>query len=106
MNLRVMRVIVFFDLPITTIKGIRAYTKFRRFLLKDGFIMMQESVYSKLAQNQLAANALISHVRKNSPDEGLIQILTVTEKQYSNMEMIIGNKKDDVINSSERMIIL
>jgi len=106
MNLRVMRVIVFFDLPITTIQGIRAYTKFRRFLLKDGFIMMQESVYSKLAQNQLAANALISHVRKNSPDEGLIQILTVTEKQYSNMEMIIGNKKDDVINSSERMIIL
>jgi CRISPR-associated endoribonuclease cas2 len=101
-----MRVIVFFDLPITTIQGIRAYTKFRRFLLKDGFIMMQESVYSKLAQNQLAANALISHVRKNSPDEGLIQILTVTEKQYSNMEMIIGNKKDDVINSSERMIIL
>ena len=68
--------------------------------------MMQESVYSKLAQNQLAANALISHIRKNSPDEGLIQILTVTEKQYSNMEMIIGNKKDDVINSSERMIIL
>lgn len=106
MNLRVMRVVVFFDLPITTIQGIRAYTKFRRFLLKDGFIMMQESVYSKLAQNQLAANALISHVRKNSPDEGLIQILTVTEKQYSNMEMIIGNKKDDVINSSERMIIL
>ena len=106
MNLRVMRVIVFFDLPITTIQGIRAYTKFRRFLLKDGFIMMQESVYSKLAQNQLAANALISHVRKNSPDEGLIQILTVTEKQYSNMEMIIGNKKDDVINSSERMIVL
>ena len=106
MNLRVMRVIVFFDLPITTIQGIRAYTKFRRFLLKDGFIMMQESVYSKLAQNQLAANALISHGRKNSPDEGLIQILTVTEKQYSNMEMIIGNKKDDVINSSERMIIL
>ena len=106
MNLRVMRVIVFFDLPITTIQGIRAYTKFRRFLLKDGFIMMQESVYSKLAQNQLAANALISHVRKDSPDEGLIQILTVTEKQYSNMEMIIGNKKDDVINSSERMIIL
>ena len=42
MNLRVMRVIVFFDLPITTIQGIRAYTKFRRFLLKDGFIMMQE----------------------------------------------------------------
>ena len=106
MNLRVMRVIVFFDLPITTIQGIRAYTKFRRFLLKDGFIMMQESVYSKLAQNQLAANSLISHIRKNSPDEGLIQILTVTEKQYSNMEMIIGSKKGDVINSSERMIVL
>ena len=101
-----MRVLVLFDLPVETAADRRAYTQFRKFLIRNGFIMMQESVYSKLAQNQLAANALISHIRKNSPDEGLIQILTVTEKQYSNMEMIIGSKKGDVINSSERMIVL
>ncbi|MCI5723790.1 MAG: CRISPR-associated endonuclease Cas2 [Erysipelotrichaceae bacterium] len=101
-----MRVIVFFDLPVTTVQGLRAYTKFRKFLIKDGFFMMQESVYSKLAQNQLAANALISHIKKNSPDEGLIQILTITEKQYSNIEMIIGSKKGDVINDSKRIVVL
>lgn len=106
MNLRLMRVIVFFDLPVTTVQGLRAYTKFRKFLIKDGFFMMQESVYSKLAQNQLAANALISHIKKNSPDEGLIQILTITEKQYSNIEMIIGSKKGDVINDSKRIVVL
>ena len=106
MNLRVMRVIVFFDLPITTIQGIRAYTKFRRFLLKDGFIMMQESVYSKLAQNQLAANSLISHIRKNSPDEGLIQILTVTEKQYSKLYMLLGENRNEVLDTTERLVFL
>lgn len=44
-----MRILVFFDLPVTTGEERRAYTKFRKFLIKDGFLMLQESVYCKLA---------------------------------------------------------
>lgn len=68
--------------------------------------MMQESVYCKLANNQSSANAIIDQVKRNRPDQGLVQVLTVTEKQFANMEMIVGNKKTDVVVSSERMIIL
>lgn len=68
--------------------------------------MMQESVYCKLASNQSSANAIIDQIRKNHPDNGLVQVLTVTEKQYANIEMIVGEKKTDVIDSSEKMVIL
>ena len=46
-----MRILVFFDLPTETSKDRKIYSKFRKFLIKEGFIMMQESVYSKLALN-------------------------------------------------------
>ena len=106
MNLRVMRVIVFFDLPITTIQGIRAYTKFRRFLLKDGFIMMQESVYVKLAMNQGSADLIVKNIRKICPEEGIVQVLQVTEKQFSKMEFLVGKAQTDYVDSDERFIEL
>lgn len=101
-----MRVIVFFDLPVVTGEERKAYTKFRKFLLKSGFMMVQESVYCKLALNGSAVNAIIDNVHKNSPEKGLIQLLTVTEKQYSKMDLIIGDIKSDVLDSDERLVIL
>ncbi len=81
-----MRVFVFFDLPVLTTEQRRAYVKFRKFLLKSGFMMMQESVYCKLALNGTAVQAIVENVHKNSPKEGLIQLLSVTEKQYAKMD--------------------
>ncbi len=101
-----MRVLVFFDLPITTSENRRAYTRFRKFLLKSGFMMLQESVYCKLALNSTAANAIINNIHKNKPEEGLIQLLTVTEKQYAKMDIIVGDIKKEVLDSDERLVIL
>ena len=84
----------------------RAYSKFRKFLLKNGFIMLQESVYCKLALNGTAVNAIIDNVHRNKPQEGLVQLLTVTEKQYSKMDIIIGEMKREVLDSDERLVIL
>ena len=106
MSFRYMRVIVFFDLPSITLSEKKQYRQFRKFLLKSGFIMVQESVYSKLALNTTVANAISEKVRKNKPSTGLIQLLTITENQYSRMEFIIGEKTGDVIDSEERLIIL
>ena len=55
MNYRFMRVLVFFDLPVLTAKERREYRRFRNELLKNGFIMLQESVYCKLALNSFNA---------------------------------------------------
>ncbi len=106
MTYRFMRVIVFFDLPTTTLEDRREYNRFRKYLIKSGFIMMQESVYSKLAQNSGVADAVINNVRKNKPTEGLVQLLSVTEKQFQKMEYIIGNSKSKVLDSDDRLIII
>ena len=101
-----MRVLVFFDLPVTTGENRREYRRFRKFLLKNGFLMLQESVYCKLALNGTAVNAIVDNVHKNKPEEGLVQLLTVTEKQYSKMDIIIGDMKSEVLDSDERLVIL
>lgn len=106
MSYRFLRVLVFFDLPVVTSENRRAYSKFRKFLLKNGFIMLQESVYCKLALNGTAVNAIIDNVHRNKPQEGLAQLLTVTEKQYSKMDIIIGEMKSEVLDSDERLVIL
>lgn len=62
-----MRVLVFFDLPVETKEQRRTYTKFRKFLLRNGFMMLQESVYCKLALNSTAVNAIVEQVHKTAP---------------------------------------
>lgn len=103
---RVMRTIVFFDLPNVYAKDRRNYNNFRKFLINEGFIMMQESVYSKLTLNSVQSNYLENRIRKNAPSKGLIQMLTITEKQYANIEFVIGNSNTKIINNEDKMIIL
>lgn len=106
MSYRYMRVLVFFDLPTLTTENRRAYAQFRKFLIKNGFLMLQESVYCKLALNQTVLEAIVNNIKKNKPPEGLVQILTLTEKQFSKMEMITGEYKSKVIDTDSRLIIL
>ena len=106
MSYRYMRVMVFFDLPTTTSADRRAYSRFRRHLLKSGFIMMQESVYCKLALNQTVSTAIMNNIKKNKPQDGLVQVLTVTEKQFSRIEMITGEYHSQVLDSDERLVVL
>ncbi len=101
-----MRVVVFFDLPVVTNDDMREYRKFRKFLIKSGFIMMQESVYSKLTPNAVTADAITEAIRKNKPPAGLVQVLKVTEKQFNRMEFIVGESHSDVIDSDERIVFL
>lgn len=101
-----MRILVFFDLPVLTEKERRDYRQFRKFLIKSGFMMMQESVYCKLAQNSTAAEMIIDNVKKNKPNEGLVQMLKVTEKQYAKMEFIVGESRSEVLDSDERLVVL
>lgn len=101
-----MRVVVFFDLPVLTDKNRRDYRAFRKFLIKSGFLMLQESVYCKLAQNGAVADMIVENIRKHKPDEGLVQLLKITEKQYAKMEYIVGNNTNNIIDSDERLIIL
>ncbi|MCI8322821.1 MAG: CRISPR-associated endonuclease Cas2 [Lachnospiraceae bacterium] len=101
-----MRILVFFDLPVLTEKERRDYRQFRKFLIRSGFMMMQESVYCKLAQNSTAAEIIIDNVKKNKPGDGLVQMLKVTEKQFAKMEYIVGESSSEVLDSDERLVVL
>lgn len=102
-----MRVIVFFDLPVVTKRERKIYAKFRKWLLANGYIMLQYSVYSKIFNNRDAAKNHISKLKKNVPSKGAIRVMLVTEKQYAKMEIIVGGKslQEDEI-SVDPVIIL
>lgn len=106
MSYRFMRVMVFFDLPTLTLEDRREYTKFRKYLIKSGFLMMQESVYTKMALNKTVADAVVDGVKKNKPAQGLVQMMTVTEKQFNRMEYVCGEFSGDVLCTDERLVII
>lgn len=101
-----MRMIIFFDLPMITSQDLAQYRQFRRFLIKNGFIMMQESVYSRLVLNSNSYNLLKNYVKKNLPIGGLIQMLQVTERQYSAIEYLRGKSKSNIIDTPNKVVIL
>lgn len=101
-----MRVLVFFDLPTETQENRREYRKFHRMLIKNGFLMMQESVYCRMLLTPSAGRAILDIIRKNRPTSGIVQLMTVTEKQFAGMEYITGKHHSEVIESDERLIIL
>ena len=93
MRYRFMRILVFFDLPTETAKDRKNYSQFRKFLIKEGFIMMQESVYAKLVLNNSITNSIKDKISKNIPQKGIVQMLIITEKQFNSMEYIVRREK-------------
>jgi len=92
---RFMWIFVFFDLPTKTKKERKRYTDFRRFLLKDGFIMMQFSVYARICKGNDSVNTHKKRVKEHLPSRGNIRMLSITDLQYSKMEILIGVKKEE-----------
>lgn len=101
-----MRAIVLFDLPTETNEDKRNYRKFRKVLVQNGFLMMQESVYVRMLLTQSAGLAVLNVIRKNKPPVGTVQVLTVTEKQFSKMEYLVGEFSSEIVDSDKRLVIL
>ena len=87
---RFMRMLVFFDLPVVTRAERRAYTLFRRFLLNDGYDMIQFSVYGRILNSRDDEEKHLQRVVDNLPPDGSVRLLTVTEKQFAGMKLLVG----------------
>ena len=96
-----MRVVVLFDLPTTTREERREATQFRKFLLDDGFDMLQYSVYSRLCPNRDSAEKHMMRVKRNTPADstGSVRVLYLTEYQFATMHVLAGEK-----TTQERMM--
>ena len=101
-----MRALVFFDLPTETNEDKRNYRQFRKLLIKNGFIMLQESVYCKLSLNASSLELQKEAVKKIKPQEGNIMLLTVTEKQFNSMEMLLGTIETKQLSDVERVVFI
>ncbi len=85
-----MRIIVFFDLPVKTKKERRIATTFRNFLLKDGYHMIQFSVYARVCNGNDDVEKHRKRMRHNLPANGSVRSLVITEKQYESIEILVG----------------
>ncbi len=101
-----MRMLVMFDLPTETAENRKAYRKFRKFLINEGFLMHQFSVYSKLLLNDTSSKAMLARLQKNNPEDGLITVLNITEKQFARMVYLSGEKDMSIGNSDSRVVFL
>ncbi len=101
-----MRILVFFDLPRNTSLEVKDANVFRKKLLKEGFLMLQESVYCKLVLNQTALEYVKQRVKKHLPKCGSVMILTVTEKQFAAMDICCDKFVSQTVDTAKRLIIL
>lgn len=90
---RLMWIIVIFDLPVKTKKERKAATKFRNFLLDQGFSMGQFSVYMRFCGGKDQAEAYTKRVERSLPKTGLVQILYITDKQYETIISFDGRTR-------------
>lgn len=106
MSFRYMRVLLFYDLPTTTSECMKMANNFRKNIIKEGFLPLQESVYCKLLINDTSVNLLKDRIYKIMPKEGNVMLLTVTEKQFGAMEILVGDKQHLQLDSTERLVII
>lgn len=101
-----MWVFVFFDLPVGTKTERRNATKFRNFLINDGYDMMQFSVYNRVCRGQDAVDKHLARLTKNLPPRGSIRALQVTERQFARMKTLVGDVKQHEKTATDQLVLL
>ncbi|KLL04915.1 MAG: CRISPR-associated protein Cas2 [Mycoplasmataceae bacterium RV_VA103A] len=89
---RQMRIIVLYDLPTLTKENRKSFRYFHKYLLTNGYYMLQFSVYVKLCHTFDYAQESAQKLEKNSPTTGNVRYFLITEKQFRSMKMIVGKE--------------
>ena len=90
---RTMWVIALFDLPTETKLQRKAYARFRKDLLEDGFTMMQYSVYQRHCASSENADVHMQRMGRLVPPEGEVRFLIITDKQYGKIATYWGKNR-------------
>ncbi|MFA5831705.1 MAG: CRISPR-associated endonuclease Cas2 [Candidatus Paceibacterota bacterium] len=103
---RFMRMLVMFDLPTDGKENKKYYTDFRKFLLRDGYDMIQFSVYSRICANLDAVDKHLKRLRHVAPRKGAVRVITITNKQYGDAEIVTGERRRQEKRMNEAQISL
>lgn len=102
---RFMWLFVFFDLPVMTKIERRTATRFRNFLLKDGYMMIQFSVYARICNGQDRVDKHLQRLKGTIPQKGSVRVMQVTDKQYERMKILVGTKKNNEKARAEQLVL-
>jgi len=91
-----MWIFAMFDLPVDSKKARRRYSRFRNLLLKEGFSMLQYSVYARYCASEEVAKVQRSRIRAALPPKGYVRVLAVTDRQFGKMENYIGKSTEPI----------
>ena len=105
-EVRFMWLFVFFDLPVGTKSDRRNATRFRNHLKDDGFMMLQLSVYARVMRGEEAVDKHLGRVTRNLPPRGSVRTLSVTERQYARMKLLIGESTKNEKAAAQQLVLL
>ena len=96
--------LVMFDLPTNSAQEKKAANNFRKFLVKEGFHMVQLSVYARVCNGLDNVEKYRKRLRSNVPESGSVRLLTITEQQYTNIDILVGTCKKHERNQKWQQI--
>jgi CRISPR-associated protein Cas2 len=97
--------LVLFDLPVKAKSDQRRATQFRNHLLKDGFSMLQFSVYCRVCRGLDTVDKHIARLQSKLPSRGNVRVLIITERQYERMLIVLGMpKKVEKIGAEQALL--
>lgn len=102
---RMMWLYVMFDLPVGTPAERKAATKFRQYLLDEGFQMAQFSVYLRHADSKESAETYMDRIGGALPKKGKVHIVTLTDKQYGNARIFVGKKGEPRPKNPDQLVL-
>jgi CRISPR-associated protein Cas2 len=102
---RIMWMMVMFDLPVGTSEERRAATRFRNFLLDQGFEMAQFSVYMRFCAGKEQVEVHTRRIAENVPDRGKVHLLAFTDKQYENIVCFAGKLREPVRKIPDQLVL-
>ena len=88
-----MWLVAMFDLPVDDTSARRRYMRFRKLLLREGFVMVQLSVYARFCRSEECSAAARRRIEDAVPERGEVRVVSVTDHQYSKMTVLRGKKR-------------
>lgn len=105
-EVRYMRLMVFFDLPVKTKLERKDANLFRKFLQADGYDMVQLSVYSRVCRGREGVEKHLARLRGHLPPSGCVRLLQLTEQQYGRIQILVGQKRPVEKVGAQQLLLL
>lgn len=96
---------VMFDLPVDSKEARRDYTRFRKRLLNQGFMMLQYSVYARYCASEDASATYRNRIRARLPPDGQVRVMSVTDRQFGKTEVYLGKSRVKAEEKPEQLML-